>query len=204
MAWGIGLGCCELFASWKSWHWEILVQKPLPLGTNWLLNNSFSIHLHLKSRCSHEEDKVEDESTRHYCVLATFNQWSSCHKLIDSMKTSMFDQYLEMYALSYGKERGLHLKGTVKPKQLVCQGGRFPSRRGSVRTLWEPERCRALLQLRPGPHRFYSLFSKPSGVSLWLHTTPHRLCPKQCAPQKYAPTTDWCEVLTFSLFSSAL
>lgn len=54
------------------------------------------------------------------------------------------------------------MKGTVKLQQLVCQGGRFASRRGSARAQWEPERWRALLQLRPGPHRFYSLL--PEGL----------------------------------------
>lgn len=66
-----------------------------------------------------------------------------------------------------GGGRGPGSKGTVKLQQLVRHCGRFPSRRGSVRTQWEPEHSRAVLQLRPGPHHVPSLFPEP----LWSQPT---------------------------------
>lgn len=106
---------------------------------------------------SHEADKMKGENTSYLKCFGNFFVNVQTVQNLDSMKMGMFDSYLERFTLSYSKERGLRLKGTVKLQQLVCQSDRFASRRGSVRTQWEPERCRALLQLKPGSHRFYSL-----------------------------------------------
>ncbi len=112
----------------------------------------FMVHLKkqkpLDPCCSHEADKM--------CFTSFSYSCSTCPELTDWIKQACLNGIQRGLHVPM-VERGLPLKRTVKLQQLVCQGGRFASRRGSVTTQWEPERCRALLQLRAGPHRSYSL-----------------------------------------------
>lgn len=85
--------------------------------------------------------------------------------------------------------------GTVKLHQLVCHSGRFASRRGSARTQWGTQRCRALVQLRPSPHRFYRL--SPEGFwsqHLTLGSTQSN--GQNTAPPKHSQKTDLHAMLT--------